>query len=138
MKRILVYIVICCLSCMIYSCESMSTDAGDNTGNNQNITNPVAGTSWVWSDSSYNAIITWTFTFTETEVIFDYRGEWSADDITTERYTSTYTYTSDTVYFDMEGWSGIVWKYTGKISGDSMHLVDSGIEQIDITLNKVH
>ena len=32
--------------------------------------NPVAGTVWEWSE----APITWTFTFNDTEVVFDYRG----------------------------------------------------------------
>ena len=36
----------------------------------------------------------------------------------------------------MNGWSGVVWKYKGTISGNTMHLVDSGIEGIDITLTK--
>ena len=55
--------------------------------------NPVAGTVWEWSE----APITWTFTFNDTEVVFDYRGEFGPDDITTDQYKSSYTYTSDTV-----------------------------------------
>ena len=94
--------------------------------------NPVAGTVWEWSE----APITWTFTFNDTEVVFDYRGEFGPDDITTDQYKSSYTYTSDTVTFEMNGWSGVVWKYKGTISGNTMHLVDSGIEGIDITLTK--
>ena len=37
----------------------------------------------------------------------------------------------------MNGWSGIVWKYKGTISGNTMHLVDSGTEKNDVTLTKV-
>ena len=108
------------------------------TGNFQSLSscnkdeNPVAGTVWEWSE----APITWTFTFNDTEVVFDYRGEFGPDDISTDQYKSSYTYTSDTVTFEMTGWSGVVWKYKGTISGNTMHLVDSGIEGIDITLTK--
>ena len=108
------------------------------TGNFQSLSscnkdeNPVAGTVWDWSE----APITRTFTFNDTEVVFDYRGEFGPDDITTDQYKSSYTYTSDTVTFEMNGWSGVVWKYKGTISGNTMHLVDSGIEGIDITLTK--
>lgn len=94
--------------------------------------NPLAGTCWVWSE----APITWTFTFNEKEVIFDYLGEFSPEDISSEQYKSTYTYTSNTVSFTMSGWSDVVWKYTGTISGNTMHLVDSGTEKIDIYLTK--
>lgn len=96
--------------------------------------NPVAGTSWVWSDPP----ITWTFTFGEEDVIFDYLAEFSANDITKQQYTAKYTYDPHTVWFTMEGWSDIVWEYSGTISGDEMRLKDnSEIEQIDITLKKM-
>lgn len=95
--------------------------------------NPVIGTVWKWSEGH----VTWTFTFSDTEVIFDYRAVFGPDDITTDQYKSSYTYTSNTVTFEMNGWSGVVWKYKGTISGRTMHLVDNGTEKIDIILTKV-
>lgn len=45
-------------------------------------------------------------------------------------------YSKNTVTFTMEGWSGIVWNYRGTITGNKMHLVDSGVEKTDIELTK--
>ena len=93
----------------------------------------IAGTSWVWSEDP----ITWTFTFDEEEVTFDYRAEFSPTDISTDQYKSTYKYDGEFVTFEMTIWSGIVLKYKGEISGDKMTLKDSGVEKMDIVLTKV-
>ncbi len=127
MKRLLVLAAACCCFALCISCqEDVGTD-DDNV-----VMNPVAGTSWEWSEPP----ITWTFTFSEDEVTFDYRAEFSSADITIDQYKAPYTYTSNTVTFNMNGWSGIEWKYTGTIVGDEMTLVDSGTEQINIVLKK--
>ena len=95
--------------------------------------NPIAGTVWEWAQD----FTTWTFSFSDTEVILNYKAEFSPNDITTAQYKSTYSYTANTVIFEMNGWSSIVWKFTGTISGNTLHLVDSGVENIDITLTKL-
>lgn len=71
----------------------------------------IAGTTWVWSEEP----ITWTFTFSENEVTFDYRAEFSPSDITTDQYKSTYEYISGNIAFNMTVWSGIEWKFTGPL-----------------------
>ena len=138
MKKILAIAAICSV-CICTSCDSL-TDSSDmnnteNTedGTNDNTTsNPVAGTTWVWSEDP----ITWTFTFTENEVTFDYRAEFSPSDISTSQYKSTYTYTSSVIKFDMKVWSDIEWKCGGTISGDTMHLASTGTENWEIDLKK--
>ena len=129
MKRLLTLTIICCFAGILSSCQK---DTDNTNKENNDITNPIVGTTWEWHEDP----ITWTFTFSEEEVTFDYRAEFSPNDITTDQYKSTYTYTSNKVVFEMTGWSDIVWKYTGTIDGDSMHLVDSGTESIDIVLTK--
>ena len=139
MKRLAFIVAICSIG-MLAACELLTEKTirsdQNNTENTENVSNPVEGTSWVWRDTSGSPIITWTFTFGKSEVVFDYLAEFSPIDITKDQYTATYTYDSNTVSFTMKVWSNIVWKYTGTISGNEMHLVDSGIEHIDIKLEK--
>lgn len=131
MKKLLILAAICCFTGIIASCELNNLDTDEPTEETQG-TNPVAGTSWVWTE----APITWTFTFTEKEVTLDYRAEFSPTDITTAQYKSTYKYENHKVFFDMKGWSEIIWQFTGKIDGNTMELTDSGIEKISIVLTK--
>lgn len=137
MKKLLTLAIICniaiCISCDKITENTRHNDSTENTVTDS-IQNPVAGTTWIWE--SPDAPITWTFTFDEDEVTLDYKAEFAPGDITTEQSKATYTYNSNTVSFKMIGWSHIVWKYTGTIIGNTMNLVDSGVEKIDITLIK--
>lgn len=118
--------------------DQENTETPGNSENNdseqgENTVNPLVGTAWEWSEDP----ITWTFTFTENEVIFDYKAVFSPSDISTSQYKSTYTYTApDTIEFDMTVWSDIVWQCIGKISNDTIELSSKGTEAWDIALNK--
>lgn len=120
MKKLLLLAALCCFAGIFASCQKNQDEATTEK-------NPVAGTSWEWSDE----YVKWTFTFSEKEVVFKYE---SSD--TTDEYKSTYTYKDNQVFFTMNGWSGIVWQYIGTIEGDTMHLKDGGTEKIDIYLTK--
>lgn len=118
------YLIVLCSLLLV----GLTACTADN-GNKKEETNPFKGTTWVWTEDP----VTWTFTFSEKEVVFDYANTATGS---TEQYKSTYTYTANTVTFDMTVWSGIVWKFKGTVTGNSMHLVDSGTEKIDITATK--
>ena len=121
MKKSFILALMCCFAALFVSCQT-----------DMQVDNPVAGTSWEWSEDP----ITWTFTFSEKEVTFDYRAEFGPIDITTSQYKAPYTYTSNTVSFDITVWSNIAFKFTGTIDGDEMVLVDTGTEQMNLTLKK--
>lgn len=108
---------------------SPNPDTNGGNGSNDSQENPIAGTVWEWSDQ----YVRWTFTFTSDEVIFKYE---NFDSGLTEEYKSSYTYAPNTVTFIMNGWSGIVWNYTGTVSGNTMHLVDSGTEKMEVDLTR--
>ena len=146
MKRLLAIIAICSIG-ICTSCDSLTdqnntdqenTETPDNSENNdseqgENTVNQLVGTTWEWSEDP----ITWTFTFSENEVTFDYKAVFSPDDISTSQYKSAYTFTSaGTVKFDMKVWSDIVWKCTGNISGNTMELASEGVESWEIILKK--
>lgn len=118
------YLIVLCSLLLV----GLTACTADN-GNKKEETNPFKGTTWVWTEDP----VTWTFTFSEKEVVFDYANTATGS---TEQYKSTYTYTANTVTFNMIVWSGIVWKFKGTVTGNSMHLVDSGTEKIDITATK--
>ena len=130
MKKILIFAVACCFIGLFDSCQKIDDASDKKEENSENQANPVAGTSWEWADE----YVKWTFTFTDTEVIFNYEHFDSPG--SAEEYKAPYRYDNDTVYFTMNGWSGIVWEYEGRISGDTMNLIDKGIEGININLNK--
>ena len=121
MKKLFILAAIICLAFLSVSCQ----DGMEGV-------NPVAGTAWEWSEDP----ITWTFTFSEDEVTFDYRAEFGPIDITTDQYKAPYSYTSDTVTFELKVWSDVVWKFKGTIDGDTMTIVDSGTEKINVVLTK--
>lgn len=118
------YLIVLCSLLLV----GLTACTADN-GNKKEETNPFKGTTWVWTEDP----VTWTFTFSEKDVVFDYANTATGS---TEQYKSTYTYTANTVTFNMTVWSGIVWKFKGTVTGNSMHLVDSGTEKIDITATK--
>ena len=119
------YLIVLCSLLLV----GLTACTADN-GNKKEETNPFKGTTWV---STGLSPVTYTFTFSEKEVVFDYANTATGS---TEQYKSTYTYTANTVTFDMTVWSGIVWKYKGTVTGNSMHLVDSGTEGNDIFVTK--
>lgn len=118
------YLIVLCSLLLV----GLTACTADN-GNKKEETNPFKGTTWVWTEDP----VTWSFTFSEKEVVFDYANTAAGS---TEQYKSTYTYTANTVTFNMTVWSGIVWKFKGTVTGNSMHLVDSGTEKIDIIATK--
>lgn len=118
------YLIVLCSLLLV----GLTACTADN-GNKKEETNPFKGTTWVWTEDP----VTWTFTFSEKDVVFDYANTATGS---TEQYKSTYTYTANTVTFNMTVWSGIVWKFKGTVTGNSMHLVDSGTERIDINATK--
>ena len=137
MKKLFILAAVCCLACLGVSCQKdtdtgVDTDVNEKPADNSDIPNPVAGTTWEWSEDP----ITWTFTFGEDEVTFDYRAEFSPNDISTDQFKAPYSYTEDTVTFEIKVWSGIVWKYVGTIDGDKMNLVDAGTEKVNVVLTK--
>ena len=121
MKKLFAIIAICSI-CICTSCESMTDDRS----------NPVAGTTWEWSEDP----ITWTFTFSDNEVTFDYKAIFSPSDISTSQYKSIYTYAQDIVKFNMKVWSDIEWECSGIISDNTMQLSSKGTEAWDIVLTK--
>ena len=145
MKKFLTIATIFCIG-ICTSCDSLAdqgntgqenTETPDNSGNNdsgqgEDTVNQLVGTTWEWSEDP----ITWTFTFSENEVTFDYKAVFSPNDISTSQYKSTYTYLSGIVKFDMKVWSGIVWECTGNISGNTMELASEGAESWEIVLKK--
>ena len=130
MKKLLILAVLGCFLGMLDSCQSLEDASAKKEENSANQENPVAGTSWEWADE----YVKWTFTFTDTEVIFNYEHVDSPN--SAEEYKSTYDYADGKVYFTMNGWSGIVWEYTGTISGDTMTLTDEGTEKMNLELTK--
>ena len=94
--------------------------------------NPVAGTTWEWSEDP----ITWTFTFSDNEVTFDYKAIFSPSDISTSQYKSIYTYAQDIVKFNMKVWSDIEWECSGIINDNTMQLSSKGAEAWNIVLTK--
>ncbi len=119
------YLIVLCLLLLV----GLTACTADK-GNKKEETNPFKGTTWVSEDLDP---VTFTFTFSEKEVVFDYANTATGS---TEQYKSTYTYTANTVTFNMTVWSGIVWKFKGTVTGNTMHLVDSGTEQHDIHVTK--
>ena len=118
--------------CICTSCDSLTGGPDTNNTDNDINSNSLAGTTWEWSEEP----ITWTFTFIEKEVTIDYRAEFSPSDITTEQYKSTYEYNSGNIAFNITVWSGTEWKFTGTVDGDTMTLIDSGVEKINVQLTK--
>lgn len=140
MKKLIIPIIVFCIGLCI-SCETLSDNTNqDNTVNpDQNgtdVINPVKGTSWICTDMviMYGTV---TYTFTETEVLCDYKGLGAS-----AQFKAPYTYTANTVSFDMStnitiGQLTVVWNYEGTIVGNAMFLVDSGAQKEDITLYKI-
>ncbi len=91
--------------------------------------NHFAGTKWGFIDGP----VTWTFTFTDSEVIFDYRNTVS-DTPTKVQYRDPYTYTETTVSFTLHVWSGIAFVLTGTLNGSSLVFDDTGTQNMDFTM----
>lgn len=92
-------------------------------------TNHFAGTKWGFLDGP----VTWTFTFTDSEVIFDYLNTVSGTP-TKEQFRDPYTYTETTVSFTLHVWSGIAFVLTGTLNGSSLVFDDTGIQNMDFTM----
>lgn len=91
--------------------------------------NHFTGTKWGYVDGP----VTWTFTFTDNEVLFDYLNTASGTP-TKEQYKASYTYTQSTVSFTLKVWSGIEFILKGTLTGNSLVFDDSGIQNHDFTM----
>lgn len=118
------YLIVLCSLLLV----GLTACTADN-GNKKEETNPFKGTTWVCTENP----VTWSFSFTEKDVIVDYANSATSS---TEQFKSTYTYTSNTVTFDLSVGSGIVWNMTGTVTGNTMKLVDSSIQKAEFTAIK--
>ena len=93
--------------------------------------NPFAGKKWGFIDGP----VTWTFTFTDNEVFFDYLNIASGTP-TKEQYRDPYTYTETTVSFTLHVWSGIEFDLKGTLKNDgSIDFDDTGIQDFDFHMD---
>ena len=93
--------------------------------------NVFEGTCWLYTDGP----ISWTFTFSANDVVFDYAGPSGSKD----QYKAPYTHTDKSVSFTLVVWSETTFVYTGTLDSTGKKLVfkDSGLQKNDMEMTLI-